>query len=102
MRVILLAIGLMTMVTGCGTAKPYVAVGIGYQLDNMTDWMLRTEREWACENPDVFHGEVGVEWPSKVTLGYHHQSHVSCGGPFNNKPETYRDEIIIRKQWGGY
>ena len=101
MKEILLVIGLMTTLSGCGTNGPYVEIGIGYQIDEMTDWWLRTERPDTCDNNDVFHIEAGYEFENQWTVGYTHQSHVSCGGPFNDKPEMYRDEIIVTKKWGG-
>lgn len=85
---------------GC-SSTPYAEIGIGYTLNEMSDWYLSTEREWTCDNPDTFHGEVGLEFDNQWTLGYHHQSQVSCGGPFNSNPELYQDEIILRKKFGG-
>lgn len=102
MKQILLVIGLMTLIlTGCGTPSPYLEVGVGYNLDKATDYWLRTERSWTCDNHDVFHAEAGVEFDSGWRVGYHHQSHISCGGPFNNDPEVYQDEIIVTKKFGG-
>lgn len=102
MRQIRLAIGLMTVIlTGCGTTSPYLEVGVGYALDDNSDWYLRTEREWTCHSPATAHFEVGLELEHDLRVGYHHQSHWSCGGPFNDRPELYQDEIIITKKWGG-
>lgn len=101
MKQILLVIGLMTAtLTGCGTAKPYAQIGLGYQ--TKADWYLEPEREWTCDSHDRWHGEVGLEFPGQWTVGYHHQSGITCGGPFNNRNELFEDEIIVTKKWGGY
>jgi len=86
----------------CGCASsPYAEVGIGYQLDSMTDYWLQTSRDWQCSKQPQVHGEVGLEWDNGWTLGYHHQSWLNCGGPFNSSPEVYTDDIRITKKWGG-
>jgi len=100
MKAILLAIGLMSMITGCGTS-PYFQAGLGYQLDGMTDYMLRTDRDWTCDDNWTGNFEAGLEFDNQWTAGYRHISYVTCGGPFNSKPEVYMDEIIISKKWGG-
>jgi hypothetical protein len=93
---------MLLVITACsGTPAPYFEVGIGWNIDEMTDYWLKTEQSWTCDNNDTFHAELGLEWDNNVQLGYHHQSHVSCGGPFNDKPEVYQDEIILTKKWGG-
>jgi len=92
----------MVPLGGCASQPaPYFEVGIGWNIDEMTDYWLKTEQSWTCDNNDTFHAELGLEWDNNVQLGYHHQSHVSCGGPFNDKPEVYQDEIILTKKWGG-
>ena len=80
---------------------PYMEIGIGYTIDGNTDYWLQTDRDWTCRNNDTFHAEIGLEFDYDLRLGYHHQSQVSCGGPFNSYPETYQDEIILTKKWGG-
>ena len=83
---------------GCA---PYLEVGVGYTIDQNSDWYLRTDRNWTCKNHDTFHAELGLEFKHQWRLGYHHQSHTSCGGPFNSLPELYQDEIILSKKFGG-
>ena len=93
---------LLITLTGCSSTSPYLEIGIGYTIDNNSDWYLRTDREWTCKYNDTFHAEAGMEFDNGWTLGYHHQSHVSCGGPWKARlPELYQDEIIITKKWGG-
>lgn len=84
-----------------GCATPYLEVGIGLSIDDNSDWYLHTDRDWTCDSPYTAHFEGGFEWDNNVKLGYHHQSHWSCGGPFNDKPELYQDEIILTKKFGG-
>jgi hypothetical protein len=69
-------------------------------LDKQSDWYLRTSRDWTCSTGEIFHAELGLEFDDDWTLGYHHQSHITCG-QYNNRPELYQDEIILRKKWGG-
>jgi len=97
MRLALLVV-LSILITGC-TSTPYIAIGVGYQNDRGTDWYQHTAREWTCDKHDTFHAEVGTEWDSGWSVGYHHQSGVSCGKPFNTHPELYRDELIVTKRW---
>jgi len=88
------------LLLGCETTEPYLELGVGYQIDSNTDWLLRTNRDYQCRNPQ-FHGEVGLETEDGWTLGYYHQSWLFCGGPFNNRAETYMDAIRITKKFGG-
>lgn len=83
------------------SSTPYFEVGVGYQIDDNSDWYLRTEREWQCSDNFQAHFEAGVEWDSGTRIGYHHQSWWSCGGPFNDKPELYVDDIRVTHKFGG-
>ena len=90
------------ILSGCtsGPPRPYLELGLGYQIDGNSDWYLRTERDWTCNTGETAHIELGVEFDHDLTLGYHHQSHLSCG-TWNSRPELYQDEIILTKKWGG-
>jgi len=93
---------LCLLLAGCGsTPSPYFDIGMSYNLDEFSDWYLRSDREWECSNKENFHAEIGLEFDHQWTIGYHHQSHLTCGGPFNNHPELYQDEIMIMKRFGG-
>jgi hypothetical protein len=94
----LIILVLVLLLSGC-SSSPYIQIGIGYQLDGATDWYLQTDRDWTCNNKDTFHGEVGTTWDNGWSIGYHHQSHTSCGRPFNKDPELYKDEILVTKRW---
>lgn len=94
----------LVAVTGCSTAKPYAELSLGYQLDGMSDWYVRTARPWQCEKNVQFNGELGLELPAGWSVAYHHQSWLMCGGPFksgNGRPELYQDDIRISKKFGG-
>ena len=96
-RITLLAL----LLAGCG-GKPYVKLAAGYQLDEFSDWHVRTEREWQCSVNIPFQGEIGLEWESGWSAFYEHQSWYFCGGPFwDSRPELYRDGIWIAKKFGG-
>lgn len=98
---ILTGIVSLILLSGCGTtARPYLEVGAGVSIDSHSDWYLRGDRDWICDSPTA-HFELGVELPKDWRVGYHHQSHWACGGPFNKRPETYQDEFIITKKFGG-
>ena len=86
---------------GCATAEPYAEIGIGYQINTRTDWYLDTHREWQCSTQPKIHLEVGLETENNWKIGYHHQSWLACGGPFNSHPELYQEEIRITKKFGG-
>lgn len=105
MKQMLLLIGLMIIVSGCSTTKgkvaPYMEVGVGFMIEQNSDWYFHTARPWTCKHADTFHAEIGLELLNDVTIGYRHQSGISCGGPINSKPELYKDEILLTKKWGG-
>jgi len=78
----------------------YLDVGVGYQIDNNSDWYVRTERDWQCS--DNFQGQFALGWDFGATeIEYYHQSWYPCGGPFNNKAELYQDSINLRHRIGG-
>ena len=86
--------------SGCASS-PYAEIGLGYQIDSMTDHWVQTTNKDQCSKQPQFHIELGLEWANDWTLGYHHQSWVRCGGPFNDRPEIYTDDIRLTKKWGG-
>ncbi len=95
------------LASGCAAIKEhtggdvYFDVGVGYQLDERSDWYVRTEREWQCSENWQAHFELGVEW-EKTSLGYHHQSWWVCGGPFwDDRKELYQDDIRLTHRFGG-
>lgn len=92
---------LLIFLPGCSGVAPYATVGLGYQIDDNTDYWLKTSQSWQCSKQPQFHAEVGLEFDHNLTVGYHHQSWVRCGGPFNSRPEVYTDDIRITKKWGG-
>lgn len=99
---LLIILFLLVLPIGCSTnPTPYGTIGIGYQLDQSTDYWLQTERSWQCSKQPQAHFEVGLEFDHKLTIGYHHQSWYRCGGPFNDRPEVYTDDIRIQKKFGG-
>lgn len=97
-----LVLACILLLSACSSAPGlYAEVGIGYQLDSRTDYWLQTDRDWQCKKQPQFHGEVGYEFPHDLRLGYHHQSWWRCGGPFNERPEIYTDDLRLTKKWGG-
>ncbi len=88
------------LLSSCAHVKPYAEVGIAYQFDKYSDYISQTERSWNCNNPQL-DVEVGIETRSHWQLGVHHTSWVNCGS-FNNKPETYSNDIRINKKFWGW
>ncbi len=86
------------LLTGCA-ATPYGEIGLGYKFNQWSDWHLRTEHAGG-RNPTA-HFEAGLEWNKGYSCGLHHWSHLRDGGPFNDRPETYLNEIICKKRWSG-
>ena len=86
--------------SGCASS-PYLDVSLGYQIDSMTDYWLQTSNPDQCSKNIQFNAEFGLELSNDWTVGYHHQSWLLCGGPFNDLPEIYQDDIRITKRWGG-
>ena len=95
----LVLIATILVLSGCGGM--YGKVGLAAQVDRNTDYWLQTDRDWQCSKNVQFHGEVGYEFEHDVTVYYHHQSWLLCGGPFNDAPEVYTDRIGIDKKFGG-
>ena len=90
----------MMLLSACATSEPYFEVGIAHQLDQNSDWYVRTEREWQCSRNWMAEFELGLDW-GKARLGYHHQSWWLCGGPFNDMHELYQDDVRLTYTFGG-
>ena len=89
MRLILILV--LSLLAGCA-GQPYLEVGLGYQVNAASGW--------ACASPYQGNFEVGVEY-ERFTVGYNHQSHALCGAPFNNKAESWTDDVRITYKFGG-
>lgn len=92
---------LLLLLSGCASLDPhpYLEVGVGYMIDERSDWFLQSYRSWTCDK-ETFHVELGAEFARQWKLGWHHQSHISCG-TWNDRPELYQEEIILTKKFGG-
>lgn len=100
--VLIVLISIAILAGGCTTyARPYVEVGLAYQLDQNTDYWLQKDRDWQCSNGLQGQLEVGyhisepVLGNDHIRIGYHHESWVNCGGPFNKRAEVYQDDIRV-------
>jgi len=91
-------IPLVILLAGCASS-PYFEAGLGYKLSQESDWFLRTENGGG-RNPTA-RFELGLEWNKGYKCGLEHWSHYFDGGPFNRRPETYKNEIFCSKKWGG-
>ena len=82
-------------------ARAYFDVGVGYQIDSMSDFYVQTDRSWQCSQNWEAHLGFGLDW-GRASLGYHHQSWWLCGQPFGNeRPELYSDRILFNYRFGG-
>ena len=90
----------LLLLAGCAST-PYAEIGLGYQIDGMTDQLVQTGHKDQCSYQPQVHLELGLEFDHDWTLGYHHQSWLMCGGPFNSRPEIYMDDVRITKKFGG-
>lgn len=84
---------------GCA-APVYFEAAVGYRVDELSDWYLRSERGWQCSEPWIFDAEFGYEFDNNVRLGIYHESQLFCG-MFNHKPELYSAKVRLSKKWGG-
>ncbi|MCK5644192.1 MAG: hypothetical protein KAJ19_25560 [Gammaproteobacteria bacterium] len=90
---------------GCATTKTedrpppefYGRLGIGYQIDDLTDHYLQTEREWNCKNPSAYI-QLGVKTSSGYYCELMHRSWYRCGMGSNRDPETYYNDFVCGKE----
>lgn len=94
-----------TLAVGCSGLREaipgdeYVDVSVAYQIDEWSDWYLRTGREWQCSDNFKAIFEAGTQLNDKWSVAYTHQSWWSCGKPFNNHPELYTDDIRVTRRF---
>ncbi len=106
MAVVGIVIALLVGLTGC--AGLYVRAGLGLQDDSNTDYWEQTDRDWQCENP-AFRAEAGWEskryefmgLPLQHGVSYWHDSWLSCGTGFNERPESYSNGYLGWIKAGG-
>lgn len=94
------------LATGCTASKlkPYVEVGLGHTVNRDP---LVPQRLYGRD--PTAHIAVGVDykwvdkraWYVQTLCQYDHWSHLRDGWPFNNNPETHKDEIMCGFRVGG-
>ena len=89
----------MLLLSGCGSAKPFLEMGVAYQYDERSDQLVRTSLRDQCENP-AFRGRLGLEYPSGWRVAINHYSWILCGTT-NDKPEIYSNDIEVSYKFGG-
>ena len=92
----------LALLSGCASVKPFAELSIGAQMNGSSDELIRTDRKNQCDKNVQFRACAGIELPDDWMLAYCHQSWLLCGGPFNERPELYTDDIRITKKFGGY
>ncbi len=79
---------LALLLSGCA---PFVEVGVGYQIDRWSDWVLQPERAWVNDEP-LYTFSAGLEWKDHVDCpsidivsGAYEQAFLSCSKRFGGK-----------------
>lgn len=93
---------ILLLLVGCAHVKPYGEVGLGYQEDSQTDFMLQTGRPWECSKNVPFDATFGLETKTHWRFSVTHDSWALCGTGLNNDPETYKLRYRVSKEWGGW
>ena len=86
---------LTIVLSSCATTESYWYAGAGAGYKANADWLLR-EENGGGRNPTA-HFSIGKRWEGHrfaKQCEVNHWSHYRDGGPFNNLPETYKDEVI--------
>lgn len=88
--------------SGCANVRPYAEVGLAYQLDDRSTRVVRRESKYQCDRGLQGQFELGLKIKEEVLgennhlrMGYHHESWVNCGSPFNEKPEISKDDVRL-------
>lgn len=85
----------LVYISGCANGTTYAEIGAGYKVK--ADYKLQPENAGG-DNPTA-HFRLGHIWDSGIYCEAWHWSHWFSGGPFNNRPETYNNEVICGKRW---
>jgi len=91
---------------GCATLEehdmaPFLTVGVGYQIEDGTDYWLQRERSWQCDEWQQAILKLGIESKAGWALYLEHNSWWLCGDPFNSKPEVDYNQIVLEHKFGG-
>lgn len=60
---------LFSLVLLSGCASPFLEVGVDYQIDPWSDWVLQDERPWINDEP-LYQVQLGLEWDGFVDCPY--------------------------------
>lgn len=85
---------ILLVLAGCA-GSPYFEMGVGYKVN--TSYHLNHER--GGRSP-TGHIEIGMQYDNGLSCGINHWSHIRDGTPFNNRYESWKDEILCKKRWG--
>ena len=78
-RLILLA---CLLIGGCASPPaPYAQLGLEWQVDRMSDWMLQPERDWMGDSPYLT-GRAGLEWKNQYSCELSTSTSLFTGAPF--------------------
>ena len=75
---------ILLFLAGCASS-PYAELGLEWQVDSMSDWMLQPERGWMGDSPYLT-GRFGLEWDHKIKCPELSTStSLFTGAPFKEK-----------------
>ena len=95
---LLASLGLLALLSACTTPpRPYLEVGLGYQFN--ADPVLLEENGGG--RMPATHIALGLEIGKHGYCEWNHWSHLRDGWPFNDRPETYKDEIVCGGRFVG-
>lgn len=90
------------------TVTPYFSLGAYHRDCHMTDPMICTNNQFGSDTPGTIDAGFRFEsdkprfyylWADQVDVGWHHQSYVDRGFPFNGDPEAQIDMFGARFTW---
>ena len=90
------------LLSGCAHVAPYCNVALSGQINEYSDELLHNDRDYQCSKNVKFDAECGVETRQHIKAGIRHRSNLLCGGPFNDRPETYELDVRISGEIGGW
>lgn len=89
-----------------GEAYPYIGVGFYHRDCTLTDSMICTNDKMGSDTPttiDVGFRVEGCNWyclnADHIDIGWHHQSYIDRGRPFNHNPEAQYDMYGVKFQY---
>lgn len=90
------------------TVTPYLSLGAYHRDCSLTDMLLCDSDNMGSDTPGIIDLGVRIEtstpkwyllFADEIDIGWHHQSYVDRGFPFNERPEAQHDMYGIKLTW---